>query len=75
VAWRRDGKRIDTTRHDTKEAAQDFAKALSWVIYYQFAVMCGRETIQKQTLVVPTGMEIIDDLPVEWKQAKFVDEP
>jgi hypothetical protein len=58
IAWRRDGLRLDTSRHDTKESALDYGRALSWVVYYQYAVMDGRDMIEKHSIGIPDGMAI-----------------
>ena len=61
VAWRHDG-RIDSTKHDTKEAAQEHGKSLPWVTYYQFAVMCGREMVERASIPIPEGMGLDENL-------------
>ena len=66
VAWRRDGLRLDTTKHDTKEAALEHARALPWVIYFAYAVMCGRELVQRCPITIPEGMALDDnDMPIK----------
>lgn len=65
VAWRRDGLRLDTSRHQDKTAAIEFALALPWIVYYQFAIMDGRAMVQIQPIVIPEGMAIDDNgMPV-----------
>ena len=61
VAWRHDGARLDTTRHDTKEAAQEHGRALPWCIYYRYAVMDGRDIIERHSIAIPDGMALDDN--------------
>ena len=65
VAWRNDG-RIDTARFETKEAAIEHGRALSWVIYYQWSLMDGRQLIEKHQIAAPAGMALDDGgLPIK----------
>ena len=61
VAWRHDGLRLDTTRHDTKEAALEYAQALPWVIYFAYAIMDGRNLVQRCPIAIPEGMALDDN--------------
>ena len=61
VAWRNDGARLDTTRHDTKEKALEHARALPWVIYYKYAVTVGREVVEQASISIPEGMGLDDN--------------
>lgn len=66
VAWRRDGLRLDTSRHANREAAEKHAAGLPWIIYYQFAIMDGRTMLDIQPIGIPDGMAIDNDgLPVK----------
>ena len=64
VAWRRDGARLDATRHATKEAAQEYGRGLCWVVYCQYAIMDGRDMIEKHVVLIPAGMALDEnDMP------------
>jgi hypothetical protein len=66
VAWRHDGARLDTTRHDTKEGAQEYGRALCWAIYYKYAILCGRDIIERHSIAIPDGMALNDSgMPVK----------
>jgi hypothetical protein len=66
VAWRQDGLRLDHTKHETKEAAMAYGKALPWIIYSQWALMDGRDMLEKHSIAIPEGMAIDDNgMPVK----------
>lgn len=52
-AWRNDGARLDSWRHETAEAATAAARALSFVIYWKYAIQCGRDTLALELIPVP----------------------
>jgi hypothetical protein len=52
VAWRHDGG-LRTTDHATLEAAREAADALSFVIYWKFMIMCGREMVARALIEEP----------------------
>ncbi len=65
VAWRNDG-RLDATSHDTKEAAQEYGRGLCFAVYYQYAIMDGRDMIEKHAVAIPDGMGLDDNgLPIK----------
>lgn len=53
VAWRDDGGGLQTWHHDTLEAAQSAAKSLSWVVYWKYAIQCGRDLVERGTIDAP----------------------
>ena len=66
VAWRQDGARLDHTKHDTREAALAYGKALPWIIYHQWALMDGRDMLEKHHIAIPEGMAIDDNgMPIK----------
>jgi hypothetical protein len=63
VAWRYDSK-IDSTSHPTKETALEFGRALPFCTYYKYAVMDGRNLVEKHSIEVPEGLEWLTELGV-----------
>lgn len=52
VAWRHDGG-LQNFTYNTLEVAREHARALSWVIYWKWAIMCGRDMLERELIEQP----------------------
>ena len=59
VAWRHDGG-LESTRHESKELAFEFARALSWAVVWKYAIMDGRDMIERALVNPPADMNASD---------------
>lgn len=60
VAWRHDGA-IQSWKFETKESALEHGKWLTWVVYYQWALMDGRNMVEKHSIAIPADMGLRED--------------
>lgn len=67
VAWREDGRGLQTWKYETLETAQAAAKELCWIIYYKYAIQCGRDMIERGDIVAPDDYA---DAFVRWQNAQ-----
>lgn len=44
---------VTKTAHETKEKAIEFAASLHWATTWKYAVMCGREFVERRELEAP----------------------
>ena len=54
IAWRHDNGLTDTA-YETVEHAREAAQQLHWIVYWKYALQCGRDMIERRLIEAPAG--------------------